>query len=68
MGADIAAIFGASGWTAHVVNPRDAMRETLPARLCGAMSKLGAEHDDARFPLHESITALPWERAPRSEA
>ena len=63
MGADIAASFAAHGWTAHIVNPRDAMRETLPARLETAMRALGAAYDAARFPLHEKITTLPWESA-----
>jgi 3-hydroxybutyryl-CoA dehydrogenase len=62
MGADIAATFAAHGWTAHIVNPHDRMRETLPQRLRAAMRKLGATHDDALFPVHESIGALPWEK------
>ena len=61
MGADIAATFGAKGWTAHIVNPQDRMRETLPQRLRAAMEKLGAAHDEARFPLHERIASVPWE-------
>ena len=62
MGADIAATFAAHGWTAHIVNPRDRMRETLPQRLRAAMDKLGAEYSDEGFPLHDSIGSLPWER------
>ena len=61
MGADIAATFAAHGWTAHIVNPRDRMRETLPQRLGAAMQKLGADYDDARFPLHDSVDSVPWE-------
>jgi 3-hydroxybutyryl-CoA dehydrogenase len=61
MGADIASTFAAHGWTAHIVNPRDRMRETLPQRLRAAMEKLGASFDESRFPLHEKITTLPWE-------
>lgn len=61
MGADIAATFAAHGWTAHIVNPHDRMRETLPARLESAMSTLGAAYDEALFPLHERIATLPWE-------
>ena len=61
MGADIAASFGAHGWTAHIVNPHDRMRESLPERLGAAMQKLGGEYNAARFPLHENVTSLPWE-------
>ena len=62
MGADIAATFAAHGWTAHIVNPRDRMRETLPQRLRAAMDKLGAEYSDEGFPLHDAIGSVPWER------
>ena len=62
MGADIAATFAAHGWTAHIVNPQDRMRETLPQRLRAAMDKLGAEYSDDGFPLHETIGSVPWER------
>lgn len=61
MGADIAATFAAHGWTAHIVNPHDRMRETLGARLESAMSALGAAYDEALFPVHDRIAALPWE-------
>jgi 3-hydroxybutyryl-CoA dehydrogenase len=37
------------------------MRETLVGRLGAAMQKLGAAYDDARFPLHENVSSLPWE-------
>ena len=62
MGADIAATFAAHGWTAHIVNPQDRMRESLPQRLRAAMEKLGAAYDESRFPLHETISSLPWEK------
>lgn len=61
MGADIAATFAARDWIAHIVNPHDQMRETLPARLEAAMSTLGLTYDGALFPLHERIATLPWE-------
>jgi len=61
MGADIAATFAAHGWTAHIVNPHDAMRESLPARLRASMEKLGAPYADSKFPVHDDIASLPWE-------
>ena len=62
MGADIAATFAAHEWTAHIVSPHDRMRETLPGRLAAAMDKLGKPYDASRFPLHETVDTLPWER------
>lgn len=61
MGADIAASFVACGWTAHIVNPQDRMRESLPVRLEAAMKKLGKPYRAADFPLHETLGALPWQ-------
>ncbi|HYH42009.1 MAG TPA: 3-hydroxyacyl-CoA dehydrogenase NAD-binding domain-containing protein [Burkholderiales bacterium] len=61
MGADIAATFAAHGWTAHIVNPHDRMRESLEVRLQAAMEKLGAPYDAASFPLHETVDSIPWE-------
>jgi 3-hydroxybutyryl-CoA dehydrogenase len=60
MGADIAASFAARGWTAHIVNPRDPMRETLPARLRSAMRKLGRPWQEEAFTLHDGLDTLPW--------
>ena len=60
MGGDIAASFVASGWAAHIVNPRDRMLESLPARLESAMRKLGKPYDAADFTLHETLATLPW--------
>jgi len=59
MGADIAASFAACGWSGHIVNPQDRMRETLPARLASAMRKLGKPEAD--FSLHDNADSLPWE-------
>jgi 3-hydroxybutyryl-CoA dehydrogenase len=61
MGADIAATFAAHGWTAHIVNPDDAMRASLPERLRASMEKLGSRYADASFPVHDSTSSLPWQ-------
>ena len=61
MGADIAASFAAHGWSAHIVEPQDASRATLPGRLRSSMEKLGKPYDEAQFPLHASVNTLPWE-------
>jgi 3-hydroxybutyryl-CoA dehydrogenase len=60
MGADIAASFVACGWRAEIVNPRDAMGETLDARLRAAMTKLGAEYQASGFRRHERLDTVPW--------
>lgn len=61
MGADIAASFVARGWSAHIVNPKDRMRETLPARLASAMQKLGRPRRDSDFTVHDAPESLPWQ-------
>ncbi len=60
MGADIAASFVASGWRAEIVNPPDAMGESLQARLRAAMDKLGASTDLSAFKRHERLDSVPW--------
>jgi len=59
MGADIAASFVASGWRAEIVNPRDAMGESLSARFHAATQKLGAR-PDLDFARHERLETVPW--------
>ncbi len=61
MGGDIAASFVAHGWTAHIVEPHEAARRTLPQRLARAMAALEATHDLTRFSLHESLDDVPWQ-------
>lgn len=60
MGGDIAASFAAGGWTAHVVEPHEPARSTLPARFAAAMQALGAAAGTARLRAHDSLEALPW--------
>jgi 3-hydroxybutyryl-CoA dehydrogenase len=60
MGADIAASFVASGWRAEIVNPPDAMGESLQARLRAAVEKLGASTDLSPFGRHERLDSVPW--------
>jgi 3-hydroxybutyryl-CoA dehydrogenase len=61
MGGDIAASFAARGWIAHIVEPQESSRRTLPQRLASAMKALGATHDMAKFPLHASMDTVPWQ-------
>ena len=60
MGADIAASFAAYGWTAHVVEPQQGVRDSLPQRAAAAMKALGASYDTASFPVHPALADVPW--------
>ncbi|MFN7086336.1 MAG: 3-hydroxyacyl-CoA dehydrogenase NAD-binding domain-containing protein, partial [Burkholderiales bacterium] len=60
MGADIAASFAACGWTAHIVNPADAMLETLPQRLKAALHALGHAEAAERCVISGGMETLPW--------
>ncbi len=41
MGGDIAIIFAAGGWDAHVMSPSQKTRDALPARIAAGMKQLG---------------------------
>lgn len=60
MGADIAASFVACGWTAHIVNPDDAMLKSLPQRLEAALHALGHAYAAEHFVISGRLEALPW--------
>lgn len=60
MGGDIAASFAACGWRAHIVEPGEAARSTLPQRLARALEALGAEFDAQRFAVHADMADVPW--------
>lgn len=60
MGADIAASFVACGWTAHIVNPDDAMLKSLPRRLEAALHALGHAYAAEHFVISDRLEALPW--------
>lgn len=60
MGGDIAASFAAGGWTAHVVEPQEAARSTLPSRFAAAMKALAAPAGAALLQVHDRLETLPW--------
>ncbi|MGZ8196734.1 MAG: 3-hydroxyacyl-CoA dehydrogenase family protein [Burkholderiales bacterium] len=43
MGGDIAIVYAANGWKAHVMSPSARTREALPARVRAGLEKLGAD-------------------------
>ncbi len=61
MGADIAAIFVAGGWTAHVVEPDTARRSTLTGRVENACAQIGKPFGADRLVGHGKAGALPWQ-------
>jgi len=60
MGADIAASFAAHGWTAHIVEPQQGVRDTLAQKAASAMRALGVSYEAALFPVHAALTDVPW--------
>lgn len=60
MGADVAAIFVAGGWTAHVVEPGAATRAALAARIEKACGQIGGRYAAERLVAHSAASALPW--------
>jgi 3-hydroxybutyryl-CoA dehydrogenase len=61
MGGDIAAVFAAGGWTAHVCEPAARVRGSLPRRAAAALASLRAAPSAARrIHSHVELAALPW--------
>lgn len=60
MGADVAAILVAGGWTTHVVEPDAARRTALPERVAKSCAQLGAAFAAARLAVHDAAAAAPW--------
>ena len=61
MGGDIATIFAAGSWQAHVQEPDARVRAGLPQRWRAALNTAGAPQHAARnLHVHETLAALPW--------
>ncbi|MCC6531973.1 MAG: 3-hydroxyacyl-CoA dehydrogenase [Burkholderiales bacterium] len=61
MGADIAAVLAAGGWSVHVQEPDAAMRASLPQRARTALDYLRAGRaGPKRIRIHETLDTLPW--------
>jgi 3-hydroxybutyryl-CoA dehydrogenase len=61
MGTDIAAIFVAGGWTAHVVEPDATRRTALAARVEKACGQLGGPSAGERLAAHDDLASVPWQ-------
>jgi 3-hydroxybutyryl-CoA dehydrogenase len=57
MGGDIAVVFAAGGWQAHVQEPDARVRAALPQRWRAA---LGTARAARMLHVHETLDALPW--------
>ena len=60
MGADIAAIFVAGGWTAHVVEPDTARRTGLAGRVAKACGQLGGRYAVERLIARAGAPEVAW--------
>ncbi len=61
MGGDIATLFAAHGWTAHVMSPSAKTREALPARIANGLAKLGAPVSSAaQVHYYAELKSIPW--------
>jgi len=61
MGADIAAIFVAGGWTAHVVEPDEAHRAALAGRILKSCDQLGGPFAAERLVSYADLASVPWQ-------
>jgi len=61
MGADIAAIFAAGGWSVCVVEPHRGRWESLRARVAASVRQLGAVASPARLSVCATNAEIPWD-------
>lgn len=61
MGADIAAIFVAGGWTTQVVEPNAARRDAAQARMARSVAQLGGQQREAQF--RRALGEVDWRGA-----
>lgn len=60
MGADIALTLARAGSPTHLVEPLDAARQALPARLSAGLAAMGAPGRVDLVRVHAGLEALPW--------
>jgi 3-hydroxybutyryl-CoA dehydrogenase len=61
MGADVALVFAAGGWNAHVVEPSDARRSALDAYFVRGLALMGCSAvSPERFIVHATLADVPW--------
>ena len=61
MGGDIAAVFLAGGWTAHVVSPSSRTRDSLPGRIARALAAVDAPPEAAaRAIANAALDTIDW--------
>lgn len=61
MGADVALIFAAGGWNAHVVELSEKTRAGLPAYFTKGLAQMGCSAvSPERFTVHAALADAPW--------
>ena len=61
MGADVALVFAAGGWNAHVVEPSEKTRAGLAAHFTAGLAQIGCSDVRAqRFIVHAALGDVPW--------
>ena len=65
MGGDVAILFAANGWDAHVMSPSPKTREALSARVAAGLAKMGATERAGKVTTYASLAELPWDRIER---
>jgi 3-hydroxybutyryl-CoA dehydrogenase len=61
MGGDIAVVFLAGGWTAHVISPSSRTRDGLPGRIGRALAAVDARPEAAAAAvLHGALDDIDW--------
>jgi 3-hydroxybutyryl-CoA dehydrogenase len=60
MGADIALTFARAGRAVHVVEPREAARAAITARLAPNLADMGSPGHERLVSLHADLAGVPW--------
>jgi len=60
MGVDIALTFARAGRAVHVVEPREAARAPMPARIAKVLAEMGAPGNERLVSLHAGLASVPW--------
>ncbi len=63
MGGDIAIVFAAGGWNAHVMSPSQKTRDALPARIAAGLKQLGVDATQAgKVSAHPKLEDIDWKQ------
>ncbi len=60
MGVDIALTFARAGRSVHIVEPREAGRAAIPARVAKVAAEMGGAGLERLIAVHADLAAVPW--------